>query len=261
MTQQLRTVTAGVGPNLVLLHGWGLNSGVWESLVPKLVPYFSVTLVDLPGFGLNHDILPDEYNISSISDLLLDAIPSDSILLGWSLGGLIAQHIAISYPNKIKRLVLLCSSPKFKATQEWYGIAESVLSVFHQQLDDDVGKTLERFLAIQAMGSPSAKSDIQQIRQSIHKYPLPHKDALSGGLEILSEVDLRLQLSRITAPTNWFFGRLDSLVPQKVAGMIKVLQPTAKQMVIQKASHAPFISHLDSFVNLLLDELQPEGSP
>lgn len=253
--QTLKVVTVGQGQNLVLLHGWGLNSGVWDNLVPVLSPHFNMTLIDLPGFGLNHDIVPEDYDLSSVAKLIAEVIPSQSIVLGWSLGGLIAQYIAVNKLVAMKQLVLLCTSPKFKATEEWDGIAEPVLNLFHKQLEHDFGKTLERFLAIQAMGSQSAKSDIRQLKHAIDQYPLPHKNALSGGLKLLSEVDLRDQLSQISIPTTWFFGRLDSLVPQKVAGLINDLQPEAKQVVMSKVSHAPFVSDLESFSNILLNEL------
>jgi pimeloyl-[acyl-carrier protein] methyl ester esterase len=255
MTQTLRTVTSGKGPELVLLHGWGLNSGVWESLMPSLTPRFTVTLIDLPGFGLNHDIVPESYNLSSIAELILNVMPAKATLTGWSLGGLMAQHIASSRPDKIDRLILLCTSPKFMATEEWPGIAEPVLREFHQQLKHDFSKTLDRFLAIQAMGSQSAKADIRQLKQSISQYPPPHQQALSGGLSLLSDIDLRHNLTQITAPTTWFFGRLDSLVPQKMIQKLKLLQPLAKHIVIPKASHAPFVSHQEDFLDLLLNEL------
>ncbi|TDF36397.1 pimeloyl-[acyl-carrier protein] methyl ester esterase [Alteromonadaceae bacterium M269] len=256
MTEKLRVSSYGQGPELALLHGWGLNSGVWEGILPKLTPHYRVNLIDLPGFGINHDILPESYDLESVAELVLDVIPQGSILLGWSLGGLIAQHITINTSDHIQRLILLCTSPKFQATDEWHGIAEPVLSLFHQQLEGNFSKTLERFLAIQAMGSPSAKSDIRQLKQAIGQYPEPAMGALNGGLNLLSTVDLRQELSRIEVPTFWCFGRLDSLVPQKAIEPIQQLQPNAKHLIMHKASHAPFVSHLDGFADILLDEIR-----
>jgi pimeloyl-[acyl-carrier protein] methyl ester esterase len=259
MTQKLRTVTMGNGPDLVLLHGWGLNSGVWENLMPKLTSCHTVTLVDLPGFGLNHNTLPLDYDLPSVAKLVADVVPNNSVILGWSLGGLIAQHIAAMGLLDIKQLILLCTSPKFEAADEWPGIQASVLSLFHKQLGQDFNKTLERFLAIQAMGSQSARSDIRQLKHSIAQYPVPHKTALSGGLALLSDIDLRADLAQITIPTTWFFGRLDSLVPQKAIALIKQYQPTAKHVVMQKASHAPFVSHPDDFIEMLLAEIRRDS--
>ena len=48
---KLYTETLGAGPDLVLLHGWGLHAGVWESTAAELAKSWRVTLVDLPGHG------------------------------------------------------------------------------------------------------------------------------------------------------------------------------------------------------------------
>jgi pimeloyl-[acyl-carrier protein] methyl ester esterase len=105
------------------------------------------------------------------------------------------------------------------------------------------------------MGSQSAKSDIRQLKRSIEQYPAPHKDALSGGLALLSRVDLRDDLAQINVPTTWLFGRLDSLVPQKAIALISQLQPQARHLVFPKASHAPFVSHFEDFKESLFAEL------
>lgn len=233
--------------SLVLLHGWGLNSGVWDSVLPLLVENFNLVTVDIPGFGLNANHVPEPYTLESIADWVLPCIPEGAIVLGWSMGGLIAQSIAISQPKRLKALITIASTPCFVERQDWHGIKPTVLAMFEQQLETDFSRTLKRFLAIQAMGSPSAKHDIKNIQSSIQTYPEPSPVALLDGLGLLSSVDMRAEIHRIQSPTLRLYGRLDSLVPQDGIDAIQALQQDCKTVVVPHAAHAPFISHPQIF--------------
>jgi pimeloyl-[acyl-carrier protein] methyl ester esterase len=110
---------------------------------------------------------------------------------------------------------------------------------------------LERFLMIQAMGSENAKLDVKTIKQNVQQYPDPSEKALVSGLNMLENVDLREQFKQLKMPCHVFLGRLDSLVPDKVSGLMLVLSPQTKVEVIAKASHAPFISDTEDFAKRL----------
>lgn len=249
MPQQLRLRVEGTGLPIVLLHGWGLNSGVFEQLVARLSQNFSCYLIDLPGFGENADI--PLTTLDKAAQHIADVIPDAAIVLGWSMGGLVATELALTYPDKIKKLVTVASSPMFMAQDNWPGIAPKVLHLFESQLAHDYSATLQRFLAIQAMGSPSAKSDILALKKSIQAYPDPCEASLLVGLKWLSEIDLRPRLGDIQQPTLRLYGRLDALVPHAVIADINTLQPAAQSYVFEHVSHAPFMTQLDEFVKQL----------
>lgn len=255
MTIKLYTESRGQGPSLVLLHGWGLNSGVFEPISHKLADHFRVTLIDLPGFGRNATQMPDTYSLEELASIVGKHLPTKSILLGWSLGGLIAQKIAINGDQNLAALVLLASSPKFADDPEWKGIKSNVLALFESQLEQDFSKTLNRFLAIQALGSESAKQDIRKIKDQVQHYPIPDEYALRYGLGLLSDTDLRNQLAKIQVPTYRLYGRLDSLVPHQIIDQVERLHPSEAVHVFAKASHGPFISHQDEFMTVLLNML------
>ncbi|MGB2427761.1 MAG: pimeloyl-ACP methyl ester esterase BioH [Alteromonas sp.] len=240
-------------PVLVMLHGWGLNSGVWHSVIPPLTEHFTVITIDLPGFGTNSEHLPEDYSLGNICDWVAQCVPKDSVVLGWSMGGLVAQYMAQHWSHKVKRLIVVASTPCFEQKNDWQGIKPKVLSAFEQQLEADFGKTLARFLAIQALGSPSAKADIKQIQRHVRKFPAPSPIALLAGLQLLSSVDLRDSLAAITCPTLRLYGRLDSLVPADSIDKITALQPNCESQIIQHAAHAPFISHPNEWLESLLD--------
>lgn len=248
---QLVTRTQGTGNDLVFLHGWGMNSGAFTSFIPYLTNSFRVTTIDLPGFGENAKHVPSPYNTESLARMVTAHIPPKSIVVGWSLGGLVAQKIALLGQADLKGLVTIASTPRFIAGPCWPGIAGELLAMFESQLESNYTKTLERFLAIQAMGSNTAKQDIKAIRGHISEYPEPDEQALKKGLKILSTEDLRQHIGRISVPTLRMYGRLDSLVPTSGIDRICELHPQADTVVLPHAAHAPFISHPQQSADIL----------
>ncbi|MGS2721084.1 pimeloyl-ACP methyl ester esterase BioH [Paraglaciecola aestuariivivens] len=252
MSIKLQVTTQGQGQPLVFLHGWGVNSGVWQPILGQLAEHFCISTIDLPGYGLNQQQLPEPYDLASVAHLVAQHIPENSIVVGWSLGGLVAQKIAIEYPNKLAQLILVCSSPKFSKEGDWPGIEPKVLAFFMQQLQSDFKKTLERFLAIQAMGSPHAKQDIKIIKQAVQSHPEPNLNALAAGLDMLKNVDLSKQLGQLALPVHVFLGRLDTLVPASLATNLNTIAPNVQVEVLDRTAHAPFITNPQDFVERIL---------
>ncbi len=237
---------------LVLLHGWGVNSGVWDKLFDDLSQWFDVICLDIPGFGCNQAQLPQPFDLDSLSERLAPLCPPGSIVVGWSLGGLIACNMALKFNHDIRSVCLVASSPKFLAEDDWLGIKAEVLDAFSQQLVVDIDKTVARFLAIQAMGSETARKDIAELKHAVMAHPVAAPQALSGGLDILRDSDLRLALETLKLPLRGIYGRLDTLVPlQSIERMAQRLDDF-EYGVVHKASHAPFMSHKDEFIEQLL---------
>jgi pimeloyl-[acyl-carrier protein] methyl ester esterase len=246
---------------VVLLHGWGLNSAVWQPLLAlfsaqKDSPFEFIT-IDLPGFGDNSQQTLTPYSIESICDLINQTITKPAIYLGWSLGGLIATQMALSYSNKVLGVITVASSPCFVEQEGegksnltdvvWPGIKLGVLDNFHKQLAHDTKKTITGFLKIQAMGSPHIRQDLKLITKLVMAHTQPNKKTLDESLNLLSDTDMRAQLKSLVQPFLRLYGNNDSLVPKSVISLINTLSPTSDHHIFMQASHAPFISHLDDF--------------
>ncbi len=236
--------------SVVLLHGWGLNSGVWQKVKAALPASYHVVTPDLPGFGHNTRF-PASYSLAEVVDQLAATLPERSYLCGWSLGGLLAIALAARHPHKVAKLGLVAASPCFLAKDTWPGMKPAILQQFSAALTDNIELTIQRFLAIQAIGSAHARADIQQLRQAISAYPVPAAAAVKGALRLLAEQDLRQTLAALPQPVSGCFGGLDALVPAAIVTELGALLPKAKFQLIAKASHAPFISHPDEFIKWL----------
>ncbi|MBQ4834335.1 pimeloyl-ACP methyl ester esterase BioH [Pseudoalteromonas sp. MMG010] len=235
---------------LILLHGWGMNQGIWQIIQPELESIYDgkVRALDLPGYG-SSEFCPEPYDLHSAAHYISKQLKPNSTLMGWSLGGVFSLYIAKHWPDKVGKVILIASSPKFSEGASWPGIKPAVLTQFQQQLTKHREKTIERFLAIQAMGSETAKQDIKQIKTLLDQYPAPNEHALTAGLAILQNVDLRDVFSYSEQPIHGIFGRLDSLVPCKAISEMLIIKDGFYCEVIEKASHAPFISHKKEFIS------------
>lgn len=250
MSKALYWQVSGSGPDLVLVHGWGMNGAVWQQTVATLEKQFTVHVVDLPGYG--HSAHIHAQTLEEISQNLIIDAPSHAVWVGWSLGGLVATHMALHHADFVSKLVTVASSPKFAADKPWRGIQPNVLTAFTEQLVEDFQTTIERFMALQAMGSPSARQDVKQLKQAVLSRPLPNPESLLAGLKMLSDVDLRSQLPQVSVPMLRLYGRLDGLVPLKVAKDLEKSLPGTEQYIFSQSSHAPFMTEADTFCNQLI---------
>ena len=229
-------------PVLVLLHGWGMNAHVFDGLGTRLSDDFEVRALDLPGHG-GRAALPVN-TLHSWADDLAQQLPDNATLLGWSLGGQVAMRAALDHPHKIARLILLASTPKFVATPDWQrGVAAADLQAFGAALLADPQATLLRFLSLQTRGMPGQKALLQQLRQTLLATPAADGEALAAGLTILSETDLRLDLTRLAQPTLVLHGALDTLTPPAAGAWLAGTLPAAQHHELARAAHAPHLSH------------------
>ena len=245
--------TVGEGKqDLVLLHGWGLNAQVWQTIIPRITSHFRIHLVDLPGYGRSHDFAP--MNVQSMADTVWELAPKNAMWLGWSLGGLVTSRIALDHQQEIKGLISVASSPCFKANEsDWPGIKPEVLLSFEHQLSADFHRTVERFLALQTLGTESARNDARLLKSVVLEQPIPTVEVLNAGLESLRTEDLRDELKNLYVPFLRIYGYLDGLVPRKVATLLDKMYPDSPSIVMRNSAHAPFISHPDEFCEYLLD--------
>ncbi len=248
---KLFTQTQGSGPDVVLLHGWGLHGGIWDEVATALAPHHRVTRIDLPGHGHSGAMaLADE--LPTVAEQLAAVAPALALWIGWSLGGLLALQLALSAPAAVRGLVVVAGSPRFVRAADWpHAVEDAVLQQFAYALDADYEATLGRFLALQVRGSADAGASLRRLRACLLEREVPQQAALRSGLRLLRESDLRTRLDTIACPTQFVFGTRDLLAPAAITAELARLMPAARCAVIDGAGHAPFVSHTAQFIELL----------
>lgn len=248
----------GQGKPLVLIHGWGMHGGVWQPLLKHLTKNYMLYIIDLPGMGNSRPVEP--YLLSTLAEEIAEVIPGVSDVLGWSFGGLIAQKLAVIQPERVRRLVLVGTTPCFVDKPDWRsGIAEDYFNSFAQSIDTDYQRAMVKFLTMQCMKAKDARDTIKQLRQSFELKPAANQKTLKRALKILLETDLRYTTESVFKPTLLIHGDRDNIAPVQAAHWMMQHLPKGYLRVISGASHAPFLSHRDQFSEALAQFLEPDS--
>lgn len=233
----------GNGPPLVLLHGWALHGGVFAPLVQRLSNRYTLHLVDLPGHGRSRgsDV---PLTLDAAADAILASTPP-AVWLAWSLGGLFALQAAARSPQ-VRGLAMVASTPRFVRSSTWtHAVDASVFAQFGTDLRNDYARTLERFLALDTMGSEHARSELRTLKHDLYARGEPAPEALQAGLQLLEQSDMRATLPALSVPSLWLAGRRDLLVPSQAMRAAAALAPQAHFVEIAGGGHAPFLGHAD----------------
>lgn len=242
----------GVGPPLVLLHGFAMNAGLFAPLLPELARKHRVHTVDIPGHGHSPTIEPfDPPSLATVIDAAFDA--REITVLGWSLGGLIALEWALMRPERVTRLVLVATTPSFVAREGWpHAMTTQTLQRFGDELRASYRLTLQRFLALQVHGSESGRATLDVLRRRLFERGEPSPATLDAAIDLLRTSDLRNALPRIVAPALVVAGDRDTLVPVAATRELALALPNATHVTIEGAAHAPFLSHRQAFLDAVL---------
>ncbi|CAL4325292.1 pimeloyl-ACP methyl ester esterase BioH [Buchnera aphidicola] len=237
--------------NLVLIHGYGFDSKIWFYLIQKLKKYFKIYVIDLPGFGRNYffPILKFDQLIELISIYM----PPKAIWIGWSLGGTIVNKLALLYPEKISSVINVSSSPYFIKEKNWPGIKFPQLLNYKNQLKKNYKFCIKNFFQQQIYITKEYINLIywKNLQKIMLASPTPSHLALQEGFNILCSIDLREKIKKIKVPLLRIYGSLDPMVPKKVINTVDLLCTRSKSIIINKAAHAPFLSHLKHFCKII----------
>ena len=233
----------GDGPDLVLLHGWALHGGMWGPWIDTLAEHARLHVVDLPGHGRSR-WSNDITDVAGLARAVLPAVPTGAVVLGWSLGGMVALELARRQAQRVRALVLIATTPRFVASEDWeHGTRSEVLDGFARGLADDYRVTVRNFLALQTLGDEHATQALRTLRQQLASHGEPDARALAAGLDILRAVDLRDALPRVACPALVIAGEHDRLTPPTAGRELAARLPSARFQCIARAGHAPFLSH------------------
>lgn len=225
--------TSGRGAPLVLIHGWGSSTAIFDELMSRL-PDCHCHAPDLPGYGASTAAATIDL-VALVKDLIdwFDALGLEKVtLLGWSLGGMIAQELAARFPQRVERLILLATTPCFVSTPDWpHGLTDTTVRALARDFKRAPTPTLANFWSLQFQGECPPPSPL--------RVDVETATAL-GGLELLRQVDLRCHLSAITLPTLVLHGCADVIIPIGAGRFLSDALPQAHFHEFSGCGHAPF---------------------
>jgi pimeloyl-[acyl-carrier protein] methyl ester esterase len=248
MTERLKIDSRGEGPELVLLHGWAMHSGIWGGLVDQLASDFRVNLVDLPGHGVNRNV-PLSSDLSEITGLIASQLPP-AIWMGWSLGGLVTLAASLQQPHKVQKAVMVAATPCFSIQADWdFGVSTAQQQAFTEALEGDLEGTLSQFW-LQCFGASRVDESLDRLGYSTAK-AVPAGNVLRAGLHLLYSNNLLTGLDSCKVPTLFIGGTRDRIIRPDSYAQAAAMMPNGSAALIRAAGHTPFISHQDKFLEII----------
>lgn len=224
--------------NIVLIHGWGCDARHWQPLIQALPKGHEVTALELPGFGANaQHPWPDTEVL--LRDLYTQ-LPQNCLLLGHSLGGMLAARLAARSQRetggrgKVAALITIAANTSFVEKENWPGMAKKTFAQFAQSMRAQPEATWEKFCGLQARGDSAMRPLLKQLKQW---QPQAINGAWLGALECLGNLDNRELIPELTLPALHLFGEKDALVPMAAAENLG-----GRAAVLHGCGHAPHIS-------------------
>ena len=251
----------GSGPAVALVHGFGLNRGMWQWQLPALTPYFRVLTYDLLGHGesASPEGTPDLAMFSGQLLGLLDRCGIErAAVVGFSLGGMIARRFALDYPDRLSALAILHSAHD-RTPAERAAVRERVRHTRAHGPSANVGSALERWF------TPAFRTRAPERIELVRRWITSNDpDSFSRIYPVLAEGDVEIArgLERIACPALVMTGEDDPgntpAMSRAMAGLIPgarlVILPGLRHMAL--AESPPAINEpLSSF---LRDALLPE---
>ena len=234
----------GAGPPLVLLNGTASPMNEWDpAFLVGLAAQHRVIVFDYPGLG-DSGRAPSAWNFDAASDwvseFLSQVSPGSPVdVLGWSMGGFIAQRLVVRHPANVRALVLAATNP---------GGSQAVLGPQWLQDIDSSSSSDADYLRTNypASGRAAGKRFLDRLNAAVDSGAYPEVDTPDATLEAMvaaedpwlaSDVNLR-DLRTITKPTFVITGRQDLITPALNSRRIAALIQGSKLMLVPNAGHS-----------------------
>jgi len=245
---------AGSGPPLVLLHGWSMTGQVFAGL-QELLPGVQSLAVDLPGHGRSP--AAESCDLAGLAASIVALFERrdlrGAVLLGWSLGGMLALALEPPLRSRLTRLVLVGTTPKFVSAPDWdHGLPATQVRVMQRDLRRQYLRTMEDFFRLMFAPGEVPPGEIRAIaRRSTGAGFLPAPEVAAAGLELLQQLDLREQLPAVTTPTLVLHGDRDAIIPVGAGRALAERLPRADFELFPGCGHAPFLTRPEAFADVL----------
>jgi pimeloyl-[acyl-carrier protein] methyl ester esterase len=246
---------AGAGAPVVLVHGWSLSSAAFADELAFLSRGRRAVAPDLRGHGRSSPP-PSAFGLRDLArDLaaLFEALALDrAVLLGWSLGALVALAAAPLLRARLAALVLVSGTPRFTAGDGWpHGLPARSVEGLALRVRRDAPRAVARFfdgMFVDGELDGAGRARVEAVRAAV---PPAHPAALLSGLDVLAREDLREALPALDLPVLLVHGDRDPVCPPGASRAMAAAIPRARLVELPGAGHAPFLSRPGPFRDAL----------
>ena len=232
------TGASRLGAPVLFIHGAGGSSAIWLPSLHRIARERRAVAIDLPGHGRSTGTAATfDDLVGAVGATAATLCLGRSILVGHSLGGLIAVAAALAFPDKVAGLVLVTSAPRFSVSPRLFDVLENHFGRWPEYLAE--------------MGfSPATSPDLRRRGASLAASQADQKQTLMD-FQICTTRDATASLAEVRAPTLIITGADDLLCPPKWGDVLEAGIPGARRVVLPRCGHFPMIERPDDYGNLL----------
>lgn len=239
-------------PVVLLGSSLGTTLQLWEAHVPALAERLRVVRFDHRGHGRS-PVPPGPYEIADLGRdvlALMDRLGlARAHYCGLSIGAMVGMWLAIHAPERIDRLVLLCTAAHMPPASAWAERARDVLAAGTPEPVAD--SVVDRWL------TPRFAAEHPQVRRWLRDMLVAQPpDGYAACCGAIERMDQRAELPRITAPTLVVSGADDPATPPEQQALIADAIPGAHLEVVANAAHLAPVQHPQTVNRLILDHLE-----
>lgn len=224
---------------IMLLHGWGAHPAVFGDFATCLEQFAPVTNKPLPGYSDSP---------WSGSQQMIETLKPDTLLIGWSLGGLHAIEMS-AYSPHVRGLILIASLPCFITDKrvDNQGVTRHLLAQLEEKIYLNPQDGLDFFWKMHSVGGAAMRRQYRELKNRLGQQPIPDVNTLLAGLNKLKK-DTQGLFNSIRVPILTIGGKKDPLIIY--SDMNKQTKKNEKSMgyLIDEAGHIPFITHQEHII-------------
>ncbi|MDG1430138.1 MAG: alpha/beta hydrolase, partial [Paracoccaceae bacterium] len=231
----LAAIAEGTGSQVLLIHGVGLRAEAWNAQIDALSKRHRVVAVDMPGHG-ESPVPTDTLKLAQYTDAIAEGISEPTIVVGHSMGAMIALDLAVRYPDHIKGVAAL------NAIFEREDVATNAVRARADSLDgisvSDPEPTLQRWFA----SSPSAErtacfnwlSSVNPVGYQMAYRSFAYNDG-----------PVRENLAKLKCPALFMTGSKEPNSTPEMSTAMAEIAPQGEAIIAQNAAHMMPMTHVD----------------
>jgi 3-oxoadipate enol-lactonase len=239
-------------PATVLIHGVGADGSSWDEIVPALTQRFTVIRLDLRGHGrsgnVNGALALDDFARDVVDVMTAAGVPRAHVV-GFSLGGMIAQALALDYAARVNRLVLL-SAVAGRTGQERARVRERLEILRTQGIAAITGAAQDRWFT-----AGFIERHPELVRQRMEQLQRNHAPSYAAAYTVFSTSDLGERLHAIRRPTLVATGEHDAGSNTRMAQFMHSQIPGAQLRILPELKHSVLVEAPDTIAEMLLEFL------
>ena len=236
---------------LVLQHGFLCGSGYWQAIKKELEPEFEVAIPLLPGFSENASAKALD-SINGFANFLLELLDARGIhsfnLLGHSMGGMIAQEVAMIAPDRVHKLVLFGTGPLGNIPGRFETFEQSRNRLHSEGAEQLIENTVATWF-VNGRADPSYEAVINEAK-------LASMDAILGGYTAMEQWTGLDRLQNISSETLIVWGDKDKSYNESQVKLLDAGIPDSRLEVMAGCSHNAHLENPSLFLKLVSEFLR-----